>query len=557
MLFFGFRKRWKKLKRSRQIVLVFLRYGMDHFIDRTKINFSVKIKKKKEAYPELSAPKRLRMALEELGPTFVKLGQILSTRPDLLPPPYIKELEKLQDEAFELQSFSAVEVIQREWGESPHELFQKFEEKPLSTASLSQVHQATLSTGEKVAIKIQRPNIKELIQLDLDILEDLTGVIKKRAHNSWNYHPKLIIEEFRRAITKELDFTFEGYNLEKFRNNLSGLDYIRMPKVYWDWSNSNILTMEFIAGKKVNQITDKDKENYDKEKLAENLAESFLKQALEDGFFHADPHPANILVQSPDKLIFLDVGMVGYLDEKTATYGARLLQSMMDKNFTQSVRNLKKIGIMIEGGDQARLRQDLRESVERYMDVPLKHLEVKQIAQDILRIMMAHNLVLPPNLVLLIKSLSMVETNAKQLDPNFNIVKVAKPFAKGLIRKKMGASEMYKKGKTVFGEGLELMEELPQNTMDILQKIQDGTLTMNFQHQGLDDINAKIEHFSNRMSFSLIIASLIIGSALVLQQEVPPIIFGYSAIGITGYLLAAILGLGLVISILRSTWKNK
>jgi ubiquinone biosynthesis protein len=557
MLFFGSKKRWKKLKRSRQIILVFLRYGMDHFIDRTKINFSVKIKRKKESYPELSAPKRLRLALEELGPTFVKFGQILSTRPDLVPPSYIKELEKLQDEAFELQPFSASKVIRQEWGKNPEDLFQSFENKPISTASLSQVHRAVLPTGENVAVKVQRPNIKETIQLDMDIMEDLTGVIRKNTYNSRNYHPKLILDEFRRAINKELDFTFEGYNLEKFRNNLIKLDYIKIPEVHWDWSNRRILTMEFITGEKISKISEKDENTYDKKELADNLVKSFLKQALEDGFFHADPHPANILVQKPNKLVFLDVGMVGYLDEKTATQGARLLQALTEKNFTQTIRSFKKIGVVIEDGDQVRLRQDLREITERYMDMPLKHLEIKQITQDILQIMTAHNLAIPSNLTLLIKALSMIETNAKQLDPDFNMIKTAKPFTKELIRKKMGVAELFKKGRAAWGEGMELMEELPENTIDILEKIQDGKLVMNFQHQGLDDIAAKIEHFSNRTSFSLIIASLIVGSALVLQQEVPPMIFGYSAIGIVGYLLAAVLGLGLVISILKSAWKNK
>lgn len=557
MFFHGISKRWKKLKRSRQIVLVFLRYGMDHFIDRTKINFSVKIKKKKRIPPDLSAPKRLRMALEELGPTFIKFGQILSTRPDLLPPSYIKELEKLQDEALELQSFAPFSLIRQELGGEPKKIFKHFQEKPISTASLSQVHKAVLFNGEKVAVKIQRPNITELIELDLDILEDLTGVLKNRFHNNWNYHPKLMVDEFRRAINKELDFTFEGYNLEKFKNNFADFDYVKFPGVYWNLSTQKVLTMEYVQGIKISRLPADEPEKYNREKIAENLAKVFLKQILEDGFFHADPHPANIFVQPGNKLVFLDVGMVGYLDEKTATNGARLLQSMADKNIDQSVRSLKNMGILMRDAEQVRLKQDLRELMERYVDVPLKHLEIKQVTQDILRIMVVHNLTLPPNLILIIKSLSMIEANSKQLYPDFNMITVAKPLVKKLMRKKVGPKELFKKGKIIMGEGMELLEELPEDVLDIVRKTQEGTLTMNFEHKGLESMVDKIDHLGNRVAFSLIIASLIIGSALVLQQEVPPIIFGYSAIGIIGYLLAALLGLGLVASIVKSAWERK
>ncbi len=555
MIFFSLKKKWRKLKRSRQIIFVFFKYGVEHLIDRTKIGFSLKLKRKKISHPQASTAERFKLALEELGPTFIKFGQILSVRPDLLPPAYIKELEKLQDQALSLDVFSPKKIIEKELGDKQENLFLKFEETPLSTASLSQVHKAVLLNGEKVAIKVQRPNIKELINLDLDILENLIGVIKSRFHNNWNYHPKLMIDEFRRTISKELDFTFEGYNFEKFSKNFKDIDHIQTPKIYWKHSSKRVLTMELMKGKKIDQI--KNQQTYNHKAIAENLANMFLKQILEDGFFHADPHPANILVNPPDKIIILDVGMVGHIDDYTATNGARLIHSIIDKNINESIRCLKNLGVVLDDINQAKLRQDLSELFERYIDIPLKHIEIRQANQDVLEVMVKHNLTFPPNLILMIKVLATIEANAKYLDPDFNMIIVAKPFVKKLLRQKMSAKELYKKGKSFLREGMELFEELPQNTMDILHKIQDGSLTINFEHKGLNNLTTEIDHLSNKTSFSLIIASLIVGSALVLQQEIPPIIYGYSAIGIIGYLLAAILGLGLVTSIVKTSLKSR
>ena len=550
-------KNLRRFKRSRQVMAVLFKYGLDYFLDRTKIGILARIRKKPKDYKTLTTAERLRLALEELGPTFIKFGQILSTRPDFLPPAFIKELEKLQDQVPSFDSFQAQKIIERELGKSINRLFKNFEPTPIAAASLSQVHKTILPSGETVAVKIQRPDIKETIELDLEILEDLAALVESHFSDGWIYHPKLMVAEFKKAIRKELDFTNEVHNFEKFRANFKDIDYIKVPKIYWEMTTSEVLTMEFIEGTKINEITqEKYKDVFEPAEVAKRGAEAILKQILEDGFFHADPHPANLFVQPPATIIMLDVGMVGYLDKETVINGAKLLQAIINKNLDQSLRSLENLGVIIKEFDRHLLRQDLKELFERYLGVPLKNLEISKVSQDIIEIMVRHNLVLPTNLALMVKALSMVETTGRQLYPDFDMLSTAKPFIKKLLRKKFVPKELLKKSEVVLQESIELIEQLPNNLIDILHKVKEGKLKFNFEHQGLEKLTNEIDRSSNRLSFSLIIAALIIGSSLILQQQIGPFIFGYPILGIIGYLIAGFLGLGLIISILRpGKWK--
>ena len=532
---------------------VLVKYGLDYFVDRSKAGFLLKIKKGTGNYQKLTAPERLRLALEELGPTFVKFGQILSTRPDFLSPAFIKELEKLQDRVPPFSSFQAQKIIEAELNKPLEKLFKKFEDKPVAAASLSQVHKAILPNNEVVAVKIQRPSIEEIIALDIGILENLAGFLENRFYKNWIYQPKLMVAEIKKAIKREIDFTNEAHNFEKFRTNFKDIEYVKVPKIYWEMTTAKVLTMEFIKGTRINEITqDKYKDIFDAKKVAEQGAQAILKQILEDGFFHADPHPANLFIQPPATIVMLDVGMVGYLDETTTINGAKLLQAVVDRNLDQALRSLENLGVIIEEFDRNLLRQDLKELFDRYLGVPLKNLEINKVSQDILEVMARHNLVLPANLVLMLKALSMVETTGRQLDPDFDMASAARPFVKKLLRKRFAPEEVLKRGGIVLQESVELAEHLPQDLLDILRKIKEGKLKFNFEHRGLKKFTREIERSSNRLSFSLIIAALIIGSSLVLQQQVGPFIFGYPAIGIIGYLIASFFGLFLIISILRS-----
>ena len=530
---------------------VLVKYGLDYFVDQSKI------RRKPKNYQALTMPERLRLALEKLGPTFIKFGQILSTRPDFLPPAFIKELEKLQDQVPVFDSFSAQKIIEQELNKPIDKLFKNFQSNPVAAASLSQVHKAVLPNGEIAAVKIQRPDIEEMIELDLEILENLAGILENRLNKGWIYRPKSMVEEFKKAIRKELDFTNEAHNFEKFRINFKEIEYIKVPKIYWKMTTTKVLTMEFIEGTKINEITQKKyKGVFEPKEVAERGAKAILKQILEDGFFHADPHPANLFVLPPATIVMLDVGMVGYLDEKTIINGVKLLQAVVDKNLDQTMNSFEDLGVITKEFDRNLLRQDLKELFDRYLGIPLKDLKINKVSQNILEVVARHNLVLPANLILMIKALSVVETTGRQLYPDFDMLSFAKPLLGKILRKRFAPSELLKKSGFLFQESLELVEKFPRDLIDILSKLKEGRLTFNFEHRGLEKVTEGIDRSSNRLSFSFIIAALIIGSSLILRQPVGPFIFGYPILGIIGYLSASFLGLGLVISILKSgKWK--
>lgn len=330
---------------------------------------------------------------------------------------------------------------------------------------------------------------------------------------------------------------------------------MKVPKVYWAMTTSKVLVMEFIDGVKINEITNaKYNGLFDPEKVAKEGAESVLKQILEDGFFHADPHPANLLVLAPATIVMLDVGMTGYLDEKTITGVLKFLQAIIDKNLKQVLLSMGDLGILVEKFDHTLLCQDLEYMLDRYLGVPLKNLRMSEIFQQILEIMVRHNLTLPPNLVLMIKALSTIETTGCALYPEFDLVSAARPFLKRLLRKKFSPNEILKRGVLTLKESMELVEQLPRELIDIFNKLQEGKLKMNFEHKGMEPLTREINHASDRISVSLIIAALIIGSSLVLQQQGIPLIYGYPILGVLGYVLASLIGFILLISIIKS-WK--
>jgi ubiquinone biosynthesis protein len=547
------RTNYAKLKRSRQIITVLAKYGLDYFIDKSKTRLLERIKRVPKNYKFVSLPERIRLSLEELGPTFIKFGQILSTRPDFLPPDLIKELEKLQDQVPPFDSFTAKDIIKRELKKPIDELFKELNPVPIAAASLSQVHKATLLDGETVAVKIQRPDIKEVVALDLEILEDLVEIVDKRLGSGWVYHPKLMIKEFKRAILKEIDFTNEAHHFEKFRINFEDIDYVKVPKIYWDMSTTEILTMEFIDGIKVSKITeDRYKDIFRPKEVAKRGAEIVLKQIFEDRFFHGDPHPANIFILPPSVIVMLDVGMVGYIDENIATNGAKLLRAIIDKDLDSIMRSLEILDMLDGKFDQNLLRQDFMELIERYVGISLKELNFGKLMQDVVKVIVQHNLVLPTNVALMIKSLSMVETTGRQLDPDFNAVLIAEPFINKLLIKEFYPDKLFKKSSKFIQDSVSLVEQLPQGLADTLKKLEKGRLKFVFEHRGLENLTRIIDRSTSRMSLSIIIAGIIVGSSLIVRAGVGPSIFGYPVLGIAGYIVASIMGFILIISIMKS-----
>ncbi len=550
-----FGNKWlKKLRRSRQIIRVFTKYGLEYLIDQSRIGIFIKSGRRSPTATVMNPAQRFCHALEELGPTFVKFGQILSTRPDFLPPEFIKELEKLQDQTNPFEGFVAAEIIERELNRPVGDLFKDFDQKPVAAASLSQVHKAVLPGGDVVAVKVQRPDIRENIELDLAILQDLAGFVENRLHNGWIYRPRLMVDEFRKAIRKELDFTREAHNFEKFRINFRDTHHIRVPKIYRELTTPLVLTMEFIDGIKINDtIREEYKGIYDPREIALRGADAIMKQIVVDGFFHADPHPANLFVQPPADIIMLDVGMVGSLDRKTTIEGAKLLQAVVSRDADKTMECFGNLKIMIRDVDRDLLRQELSDLFDSYLGIPLKELDINKTGQDIIGIMTRHNLTLPANLVLMIKALSMIESIGRELYPELDMLSVARPFIRKISGRRVEPKSILKKSEVFLQESLELIEEMPGDLKIILQKLREGRLKIVTENQETEKLAESVKKTGIWISLSLIITALLISSTVIIGIHESWISFiSRRTLGTTGFLIAGALIIVIVISIFRS-----
>ncbi len=557
------KQNYKNLKRAKEILFVLSKYGLGYFLNLPAAERYFKLGKKffikkteKEAIKRLTLPQRARMACEDLGPTFVKLGQILSTRPDLISREFVEEFSKLQDKVPPFSFLEVKEILKKELGRPIDKLFIEFDERPVASASLSQVHKAKLPDGEAVAVKVQRPNIKERIKSDISILFDLVNFMEKRLINGHIYQPIEIVKEFSKTIKQELDFVSEGRNIDKFRVNFKNSETVHIPKVYWQLTTSKILTMEYINGVKISEVADSKNIKFDKKIIASRGADMILKQIFVDGFFHGDPHPGNIFIMQNNIIALLDFGMVGRVEESTMSNMANLLIATIENNTDKIVKTLEQMEIVDPEMDLRELKIEIKNFIDKYYGVPLKQLKISVIIEEILEVMVHHQIKMPSDLTLLVKSLVTIEGVGRDLDPDFDMVAHSRPFAKKLISQKYSPVNLWKKGKATAEEIFDFLQILPKEFSWLIKSLRKGDININFKHRGLEKLILEIDRASNRLSFSMIIAALIVGSSLVLTQPIGPFIFGYPAIGIIGYLFASFLGLFLIISILRSgKWK--
>lgn len=557
------KQNYKNLKRAKEILFVLSKYGLGYFLDLSAVERYLKLSKRffireqnNQKIQYLTLEKRARLACEELGPTFVKLGQILSTRPDLIPRKFTEEFSKLQDD---VPSFSFLQVekrFQQEFGKSINDLFIEFDKEPVAAASLSQVHKAKLADGNIVAVKIQRPNVVEIIKTDISILFDIVKFIEKKIVNGYVYQPVEIVNEFSKTIKKELNFISEGRNIDKFRVNFKNSETVYIPKVYWELTSSKIITMEYIDGIKISSVVGKDDPRFDKKLISARGADMMLKQIFVDGFFHGDPHPGNIFIIESNVIALLDFGMVGIVKEATVSNMTNLLIGAIENDANKIVKTLEQMDIVVARMDLDELKIEISDFVDKYYGVPLKQLEIGVIIEEILGIMVCHQIKIPSDLTLLVKSLVTIEGIGRELDPDFDMVTHMKPFARKLFSKKYKLTNLLSSGSKSIKEIFGFIEVFPKDLLWLVRGLRKGELNIGFQHKGLERIIYEMNCSSNRLSFSMIISALIIGSSMILGQPIGPFIFGYPAIGIIGYLFASFLGLFLIISILRSgRWK--
>jgi len=554
----GLRKTVRNMKRYREIFNVLLKYGFEDVLDRFKLEVYTRTGKKiifrerGEKLIQMSRPERIRLALEELGPTFIKLGQMLSTRPDLIPVEFTEEFRKLQDEIPPFPYQKAKEIIESEFDESIDNLFPTFKKIPEAAASMAQVHRAVTKSGEQVAVKIQRPGINSIIRSDMEILSDLANLIARRLPEDNFYDPVEIVGEFRMWINRELDFFQEGRNIDRFRRNFKNDETIYIPKVYWDLCSSKVLTMEHIDGIRVLDLERLEQAGLDRKTIAVNGANLVLRQIFEHGFFHGDPHPGNIFVLENNVIAPLDFGLVGRLDEELIEQLGDLLSGIVHKNIDRIVRVFLNIGVVQDEIDTRNLKLDIGEFIDKYYQIPLYQLDMQHIINEAMEIVSRHHIRLPRDLYLMGKALAIMEGIGEILDPEFDMMSLATPYVQKIMVEKLNPRRLAKDGLRFIEDSKDLLEALPENIKQILFKIRKGKLGINLHHQGLEQLIKELDKSTNRLSFSLIIAALIIASSLIIQLNKGPLIFGLSAFGLIGYVIAAFLGLWLVIAIMRS-----
>ncbi len=547
---------YRDLKRSGQIAAVFMRYGFGELLDRVKAGHYVpwrrRLKSEAETLKRLSAPERLRLAFEELGPTFVKLGQVLSTRADVLPPAFIAELSKLQDRAAPFPFAAAKSMIEGQLKRTLSEAFLSIDDHPAAAASLSQVHKAITMTGDVVAVKVQRPDIEAVVEADIRILYDLAGLAEKHLAESVRYRPTRLVDEFAGAIRRELDFVREGRNINRFRRYFAGSPTVYIPEVHWDLTTPRVLTTEYIRGIKVSDLERLEAAGLDRKTIAGNGADLILKEVFDFHFFHADPHPGNLFVLAGNVIAPIDFGMTGVLTEETAEQLGEVFVAVVRQDVGALATLLKLLGWLPESSDDNALKLDLQELLERYHGLPLKQLSLGAVLEELTDIIRRYDIRVPAELMLMTRALLVSEGVGRMVYPEFNIIEFAKPYAAKLIARRYDPARQINALFRTGGEAAALLTRLPSELGQLLSKAVKGELAVRFMHGGLESFVTELEKSTNRLSFAVVIAALIIGSSLIFRSGLGPTFFGYPVLGLFGFLLVSILGIWLLVGILRS-----
>lgn len=541
------------IARYREIGNVLIKHGFGFLFDQfslRRITGLGKLKRWGRKDESCGNPRRLRYALEELGPTFIKLGQLLSIRPDLLGPEYITELEKLQNEAPPI-AYEEVLGVCMQNGLDIEGKFLYVNPEPLAAASIAQVHAAVLKSGARVVLKVQRPGIEKVIERDLLILADMGRLLEKRTAWGRLYKLSEIVDELSTALRKELKFDQEGRNADTFYRNYRHDPHVLIPRVYWEYSSRQVLTMEYLEGIKISDIAALRKANFTTAEIAENLLAALFTQIYERGFFHADPHPGNIAISAGGQIIFYDFGQVGVLDDVLKEYCIDLLLGMIRYDVDAVTRALLSITISSSYVNRDELRRDVARLEQKYYGMPLAQIQLGAAMAELLELCTRYQARIPANLSLMVKMLMTVESIISQLDPQISIVDIAEPYGRRVMMKRYSPGYLQKTFEHIALDYLRMVKNLPGSTEKILSLVSEGEFKIKMEDVNLNKMTAKFDIMSNRLSLAIIIASIIIGTALIAEKMNSTLISRIPIVQL-GFVAAVILGLLLAYSIIRS-----
>ena len=556
---FHLRGTFDRLRCYRHIMAVLVKYGFGEVAGALRSRFFVRLGEKAvppQAKPTMtkgSRPVRVRLALEELGPTFIKLGQLVSTRPDLVPPEYIQELERLQDQVAPEPPDKMMAQLRQELGGRIEELFAQFDERPIAAGSIAQIHRAVTREGSPVAVKIRRPGIVETIRAECEILHDLAGVLKSVFFEHETVEFEEMVAEFTEAVSKETDLANERRNQLRFLRLFAEDPTVHIPEVYEQYCTTGVLTMEYIDGIKPTNKQAIEERELDGRILARRGAQFVLKQMFEFGFFHTDPHPGNFFLLPDNILAPIDFGQVARLSVQDRRFFNEIVLSIVDRDAAHIVRCLERDDVLADSTDIHKLTADIEQLIDTYHDFRLKDIPFGAIATqtfDLFR----HNHVHPPTqFTLMLKSMMTIESLATSLDPEFRLIEALKPYARRSGLRDFEPGQVLRNIRKAMQGAGEMASRLPEDIDAVLTKFRQGKFQVRVHHEHLETLTKTLDKSSNRVSFALIIAALLVASSLLVAQDGMVLgLISFQTMGIFGYSIAAVIGIWLVISIIRS-----
>jgi ubiquinone biosynthesis protein len=558
------RRHYRDIPRIRQIIGVMSRHGFGQLVEQLGLQRFISFGRRvlsfrQEPLPghRLNAPERLRMVFEELGPSFIKLGQVLACRPDMLPIAYAQELCKLTDSVSPFPFEQAKEIVERELGGPLDALFAEFDPVPVAAASIAQVHRALLPDGVEVMVKVQRPNIERIIARDISILRGLAELIEAHVPEMAPYNVQGIVEEFARTINRELDFFMEASNAVRLRKNFEKSNDLYIPRVFPDVSSKRVLVMERIEGVRIDDFESLDRKGFVRHGLSQKGAAAFFQMVFRDGFFHADPHPGNIFVLEDGRLSLVDFGIMGRVTEENMEYFARSFLALVNRDYDSLVQQYMSLGFVAEEvvdleRFQRELKEDFRELLEPYYGMKVKQIDFGAYVDRVTQILLRHRLRLPQNLYLIDKALITLEGILKQLDPEFDYLEVARPYVADLIRRRRNPLLTLRTARKNAGEFSDMLFTLPRQVRNVVRKVLRNDIRVNIHHEELGHFIRDLDKSSNRLAFSIITAAIIVASSIVIHSGLGRTIFGLPVFGLIGYTIAGLFGLWIIIGILRS-----